>query len=147
MSAPEHLTLPSDGADMNVTAAALVADARQRVQALSPSEFATEMDRGDAVVIDLREAEERVSDGSIPGSVHIPRGMLEFRADPTSAYYDSRLQQAARVLLYCASGGRSALAATTLASLGYASVAHLDCGVRAWMEAGMPVVGRQTEAY
>jgi rhodanese-related sulfurtransferase len=120
------------------TAASMVAAAKQGLEALSAEEFAAEAAREGVVVVDLREAEER-STGSIPGAIHVPRGMIEFRADPTSPYHDERLEPARRVLLHCASGGRSALAASALKELGYGNVAHLEGGIGAWKEAGLPV--------
>jgi rhodanese-related sulfurtransferase len=66
--------------------------------------------------------------------------MLEFYADPTSAYYRPAFDPVRRIVLYCASGGRSALAADTLQLLGYTQVAHLDGGLKAWRDAGRPVV-------
>lgn len=132
---------------MSTTAATLVSDARRHVTALDPHEFAAAADEGAAIVIDLRESDERVRDGSIHGSVHVPRGMLEFRADPASAYHDERLRPDARVLLYCASGGRSALAAATLQAMGYRDVAHLEGGVNAWAKSGLPLFGPQRPPY
>jgi rhodanese-related sulfurtransferase len=99
------------------------------------------------VVVDVREADERVATGSIPGAVHVPRGLLEFRADPSHPSHDPRLDPAADVLVYCAAGSRSALAAATLRALGYARVAHLDGGVTAWIDADLPVVGRLAPPY
>lgn len=121
------------------TAAALVAEAKGRVENLDPATFAEQAARTDTVVIDLREAEELTATGRIPGAVHIPRGMLEFRCDPSSPYHDDRLRPSTRTLLYCASGGRSALAADLLASFGYGDVAHLDGGFNGWTAAGQPV--------
>ena len=117
----------------------LVAAARARVEELDPHAFAEQAAPTDAVVVDVREADERAN-GTIAGAVHIPRGMLEFRADPASAYYDERLRPDCRILLYCASGGRSALAADALRQLGYDNVAHLAGGMNAWRDAGMPIV-------
>lgn len=134
------------GTIMNSTAAQLVVEARRGVDELDPATFAREADAG-ALVVDLRESEERVADGSIRGAVHIPRGMLEFRADPTSPYHDTRLDPARRILLVCASGGRSALAAETLRQLGYDDIGHLDGGLRAWTAAGFPVFGTQASPY
>lgn len=132
---------------MNLTAAALVGAAARRVRALEPAEFAAAADTGEKVVVDVREADERVRNGFIRGAVHVPRGMLEFRADPTSAYFDERLGPDRHVLLYCAGGGRSALAAETLATLGYRKVAHLRGGLDAWNHAGLPVRGPETAPY
>ena len=90
------------------------------------------------LLVDIREAEEW-RQGSIPGAMHTSRGMLEFSADPTSAYYRAEFDPGRRIILYCASGGRSALAADMLQVLGYTRVAHLDGGLKAWREAGLNV--------
>ncbi len=121
------------------TAAQLVAEAKQRVENLTPAQVTAEVATGEALLVDLREPNELAQSGTIPGAIHAPRGMLEFYADPASPYHRSELDPARRVILYCASGGRSALAADVLASLGYANVAHLDGGLKAWREAGGPV--------
>lgn len=121
------------------TAAALVAEAKARVENLTVEQFAKEVEGGDAVVVDLRETEELTASGRIPGAVHIPRGMIEFRSDPTSPYHNDALDPGTRTVLYCASGGRSALAAAALKELGYTNVGHLDGGFKAWTEAGRPV--------
>lgn len=118
--------------------AELVAAARQHVEELDPRGFADQASRPGTVVVDVREADE-LANGAIAGAIHIPRGMLEFRADPNSPYYDERLHPARRILLHCASGGRSALAAESLRHLGYGDVAHLAGGIAAWREAGLPV--------
>ena len=122
---------------MPKTAAELVAEAKQRVENLGPDEVEKEVAAG-ATLVDLREPEE-LEGGRIPGSVHIPRGMLEFRADPTSPYHLAPMDPSARVIVHCASGGRSALAAAALAELGYENVAHLDGGITGWRDAGKPV--------
>ncbi len=122
-----------------LTAAALVADTKTRIENLGVDEVARELDTGAPVLVDLREADELAATGRLPGAVHSPRGMLEFRADPTSPYHDPVLDPSRRTILYCASGGRSALATAALQALGYDDVAHLDGGFRSWTEAGMPV--------
>ena len=123
---------------MGKTAAELVAAAKGRVENLSVEQVAAEVDGGDAVVVDLREPEELANSGKIPGSINVPRGMLEFRADPSSPYHQDPLDPSRRVILHCASGGRSALAAATLQDMGYDNVAHLDGGFTAWKDAGRP---------
>ena len=122
-----------------VTAAGLVAEAKARVQNLSPAQVQAELDRGGVALIDVRESNELVENGFIPGAVHAPRGMLEFYADPTSPYYRAEFDPNRRIILTCASGGRSALAADRLQQMGYRNVAHLDGGLRAWKERGLPV--------
>lgn len=123
------------------TVAQLVADARQRIVNLSVDQVAERLADPEVVVIDLREAAE-LNGGVIGGAVHAPRGMLEFWADPASPYHREPFDPARSVILYCASGGRSALAADTLRRFGYRDVCHLDGGIAAWREAGMPLVPR-----
>ena len=122
---------------MGKTSAEMVQEAKGRVENLSVEGLEAEMNSGDAMVVDLREAEE-LAGGKIPGSVHVPRGMLEFRADPSSPYHQEPLDPSRRVILHCASGGRSALAASMLQDMGYSNVAHLDGGFTAWTDAGKP---------
>jgi rhodanese-related sulfurtransferase len=121
------------------TVAHLVTEAKARVENLSPASVIAELANGGALLVDLREPEERQQNGGIAGAVHAPRGMLEFYADPTSAYHRPEFDPARRTILYCASGGRSALAADALQALGYARVAHLDGGLKSWREAGLTV--------
>ena len=121
------------------TAAHLVAEAKTHVAGLAPDEAAAELRSGQALLVDIRETEERVESGTIPGAIHAPRGMLEFAADPTSAYYRPEFDPGRRTILFCASGGRSALAADALQALGYADVAYLKGGLKAWRESGFAI--------
>jgi rhodanese-related sulfurtransferase len=124
---------------MNTASTAdLVALARQEIDNLSPGEF-DDRTSPETLVVDLREPEE-VAAGAIVGAVHVPRGMLEFRADPASPYHLDEFNPDRPVLLYCASGGRSALAGAVLRQLGYRSVAHLDGGLKAWTDSGRAIV-------
>lgn len=118
--------------------AAQVAAAKLQIPNLTPAEVAAALAEGDVVLVDLREGEERLA-GVIPGAVHAPRGMLEFYADPASPYHRPEFAPERRTILYCASGGRSALAAVALQGLGYRDVAHLDGGLKSWREQGRPV--------
>jgi rhodanese-related sulfurtransferase len=121
------------------SAAQMVAEAKGQVENLTPQQVAAEVEGGDVTLIDIREDDERLQSGAIPNAVRAPRGMLEFWADPTSPYHREEFDPARRTVLYCASGGRSALAADTLQRMGYRNVAHLDGGMKAWKEAGNPV--------
>jgi len=94
----------------------LVAEAKGRIQNLTPDETARELENGEMVLVDLREPAELAEQGVIPGAIHAPRGMLEFYADPASAYHRKEFQPGARTILYCASGGRSGLHATLSAA-------------------------------
>ena len=121
------------------TVAGMVAAARQEIQNLSIDELTDELHQGNIVLVDIREPEERSATGTIPGALHAARGMLEFYADPASPYHRAEFETDQRVVLYCASGGRSALATKMLQQLGYANSAHLDGGFKAWSGAGLPV--------
>jgi rhodanese-related sulfurtransferase len=123
------------------TAAEMVERAKARVENLTVDEVAREHDSGEALLVDIREPGERAENGAIAGAVEAPRGMLEFWADPSSPYHREEFQPDRRIILHCASGGRSALAAATLQELGYQRVAHLDGGLKAWKEAGRPTEG------
>lgn len=118
------------------TAMDLVKEAKDQIENLTPDQVKDEMADQDVVLIDIRESEELAQNGKIPGSFHAPRGMLEFYADPSLPYHKAEFDRERRIILHCASGGRSALAAKTLKDMGYGNVAHLDGGLKAWKEAG-----------
>ena len=124
---------------MEKSAGDLVAEAKAGVENLDPDAVEEEISSGKAVLIDLRESDELTTDGRIPGSIHVPRGMLEFRADPTSPYHQEPFDRSRRIILHCAAGGRSALGAASLQAMGYQNVAHLDGGIKAWKDAGKPL--------
>lgn len=124
---------------MASTAADMVAQAKASIENLTPEEAFTEYESGVAFVVDIRDSDEREASGAIPSTHHAPRGMIEFYADPTSPYHREEFDPNRRIVLYCASGGRSALTAVTLRQLGYANVAHVDGGIKAWQAAGLPV--------
>src|SRR5438105_9710973 len=124
--------------ESKTTAAEMVAEAKRHVENLTPEQVFAELRDGSPLLVDVREPEERAQSGVIPGSVHAARGMLEFYADLASSYHRPEFQPERRVILHCAAGSRSALAAVTLAQLGYADVAHLDGGFRAWKDRGLP---------
>ena len=88
------------------------------------------------LLLDIREIQERVDLGTIPGAKHAPRGMLEFWADPKSPYYRDWFQEERRTVLFCAGGARSALAARALLDMGFRDVAHLEAGFKGWKEGG-----------
>ena len=126
-------------AELRKGAKDMVGEAKGRAENLTPDQVERELQDSDTVLIDLREDNERRENGTIPGAVYVTRGMLEFRADPSTPYHNPELRPERRVILHCASGGRSALAADTLKSMGYTNVAHLDGGITAWRESGKPV--------
>ncbi len=121
------------------TAAHLVAEAKAHVASCGERDATVELGAGEVLLVDIREAEERLESGTIHGAIHAPRGMLEFYADPTSAYYRPEFDPGRRTILFCASGSRSALATEALQTLGYANVRYLGGGLEAWQEAGLSV--------
>lgn len=121
------------------TLADLVAAAREHIDNLSVEEARTEIADEATLLVDIRDPRERWRDGTIPGAKHVTRGMLEFWADPESEYYKPYFEFDRRIVVYCAGGLRSALAADTLATLGFTDVGHIEGGFGAWKAAGLPV--------
>ncbi len=116
---------------------AAVEAAKQGIQNLSVEDLKREVEANpDTLLLDIRELQEQVDLGTIPGAKHAPRGMLEFWADPESPYYRDWFQEGRRMVLFCAAGGRSALAAQALQDMGFANVAHLEAGFAGWQQAG-----------
>lgn len=93
------------------------------------------LEKDGAVILDVRDAPEVEKSGKIKGAVHVSRGMLEFRADPESPYHDKKFDKTKPVILYCASGGRSALSGKTLKDMGYQRVFNLGA-FKDWAENG-----------
>jgi rhodanese-related sulfurtransferase len=121
---------------MPKTVAELVGEANARVQSISPQDAAAEAALGKAVLLDVPEPVEW--EHHIAGAVQVPRGVLEFMADPASPRHKPELDPARRVIVYCRSGHRAALAAATLKDMGFENVANLTGGISAWQEAGLP---------
>jgi len=94
--------------------------------------------KGNTLVVDVRDAPELEKSGKVAGAVHHSRGMLEFRADPASPYYDKKFETAQTIIVYCASGGRSALAGKVLKEMGYSQVFNMGA-FKDWVESGGPV--------
>jgi len=120
---------------MSTSVAQMVAAAKAQVEAVAPKALAEELAAGDVVVVDVREPVEW--ENYIPGAVQIPRGLLEFVADQVSPRHHPDLEFARRVVVYCHSGARAALAAVTLQEMGFTNVANLDGGFGAWTSAGL----------
>jgi rhodanese-related sulfurtransferase len=114
----------------------MVVEAIAQIETVSPHEAAEEMTAGRAVFLDVREPTEWET--HIKGAVQVPRGILESAADPTSPAHQPGLDPAGRVIVYCRSGARAALATVTLKTMGYENVANLGGGINAWKEAGLP---------
>jgi rhodanese-related sulfurtransferase len=121
---------------MPTTLKDMLAVANAAVPRLPPDEAKALIARGDIVVVDVRDAAELQNSGRIKGALHVPRGMLEFRADPESPYHNPALTRDKTVLVYCASGGRSALSGKTLKDFGYAAVFNIG-GFKELEDAGL----------
>jgi rhodanese-related sulfurtransferase len=113
----------------------MLSAANSSVPKISPQDAAALIQRGQALVVDVRDGLEIQSTGKVQGAKHVARGMLEFRADPDSPYYDKEFSRDKTVIVYCASGGRSALAGKTLQDMGYKDVRNLG-GFKDWVENG-----------
>lgn len=114
---------------------AMLAEANAVIETVSVSDLPYHLDDAGGVLVDVRETVEREQDGFVPGSVHAPRGLLEFQADPDSPAYNEALVPDQHIILYCGTGGRSALAAKTLLDMGYEDVSSLGGGYAAWRAA------------
>ena len=120
---------------MPTTVKELVAAANASVPKISPQDAAILIENANVLLVDVRDGAELQSTGKIQGAMHVTRGMLEFRADPESPYHDKAFSRDKTVLVYCASGGRSALAGKTLQDLGYRDVRNLG-GFKDWIDCG-----------
>ena len=109
--------------------------ANAAVPKITPAQAREMIDKGNTLVVDVRDAPEVEKSGKIAGAVHVSRGMLEFRADPESPYHDKNFSKDKSVILYCASGGRSALAAKMLKDMGYDHVYNVGA-FKDWAESG-----------
>lgn len=113
----------------------LMEAANATVPKITAAEAKAMIATGDALVVDVRDGTEVAASGKVAGAVAVSRGMLEFRADPESPYHDKRFDKTKPVILYCASGGRSALSGKTLKDLGYTKVYNLGA-FKDWAESG-----------
>ncbi len=119
----------------------MVAQADASVQTLAPEDAVKLARDPNTVFVDVRETAEVQKSGTVSGAVHAPRGFLEFIADPSSPRHAAELSPSKRLVLFCGSGQRSALAAQTLKQMGYPQVAHVAGGFSALTQAGAPVHG------
>jgi rhodanese-related sulfurtransferase len=113
----------------------LIAAANAKVPRISAEDARQMVAEQNAVIVDVRDMPELQANGKIPGSIHIPRGMLEFKADAATQYHDANLTQDRTIILHCASGGRSALGGKTLKDMGYEKVYNLG-GFKDWVDGG-----------
>ncbi len=117
----------------------MLAEANAVIETLPVQDALELVDDRNVVFVDVRETVERERTGTIPGAVHATRGFLEFIADPEGPMHDEAFSSGKRLVLFCASGGRAALATKTLMDMGFKDVTHISGGFAAWQEAGGPV--------
>jgi rhodanese-related sulfurtransferase len=113
----------------------LMEAANAAVPRVTPAQAQDMISKANTLIVDVRDAPEVEKTGKIAGAVNVSRGMLEFRADPDSPYHDKAFAKDKTVILYCASGGRSALSGKTLKDMGYAAVFNLGA-FKDWAESG-----------
>ena len=124
---------------LRVSAADLVAEARARVPEVGTAEAIAQHGDPDLVIVDIRDVRELKREGTVPGALHAPRGMLEFWVDPESPYHREVFATGKTFIFFCAAGWRSALATKTVQDMGLTPVKHIEGGFGAWREAGLPI--------
>ena len=126
-------------AKLKISSADMVAAARARIEEVETADLIARLSDPDLVIVDIRDVRERQRSGYIPGSVHAPRGMVEFWVDPDSPYFKEVFGQTDKTFLFhCASGWRSALTVATLQDMGF-EASHLRDGFSTWEAQGGPV--------
>ena len=114
----------------------LVAEAEAEIEAITAEQAIESAHSEDNLIVDLRDIREIRREGRIPGSLHVPRGMLEFWIDPASPYHRKEFASGKRFIFHCSLGWRSALAAKTAQDMGLPRVCHISGGFKAWKECG-----------
>lgn len=123
----------------------LCAEAEREIETMTVEQALAARDDPQVQLVDIRDIRELWRDGSIPGSIHAPRGMLEFWVDPQSPYYRDTFGSGKKFVFFCAGGMRSALAAQSVHRMGLAPVAHMAGGYGAWVKAGGPTEPREAK--
>ncbi len=122
----------------------LVDNAKKAIKSLSAIEIKNLKEKGEITLIDIRDIRELWREGTIEGSIHIPRGMLEFWLDPESNYYkEKKIGNIKNIALFCALGLRSALATKTLQDMGFKNVSSVEGGYDSLKESGMKIVEKK----
>ncbi len=116
----------------------MLAEANADIETISVHAALAQLGDPTVLFVDVREAHEFAA-GMVPGSFHAPRGFLEFLADPECPMHKPELAKAKKIILFCATGGRSTLAAKTLMDMGYSDVFNLVGGIAAWKAANGPL--------
>ena len=117
----------------------MVKEAEAQIETWPVEEAIKHVGDPDVVFVDLRDVRELWREGTVPGSTHAPRGMLEFWVDPASPYARPVFQEKKRFVFFCAAGWRSALATKEMQDMGLTPVCHIEGGFGAWQKAGGPV--------
>jgi rhodanese-related sulfurtransferase len=112
--------------------------ANASVPRITPAQAKEMIARNNTLVVDVRDAPELEKSGKVAGAIQVSRGMLEFRADPAAPTHDKNFDKGKTLILYCASGGRSALGGKVLKDMGYTQVYNLGA-FKEWAESGGPV--------
>ena len=112
--------------------------ANAAVPKITPAQAKEMIAKGNTLVVDVRDGTEVAATGKVAGAVHVQRGLLEFKADPESPSLDKSFAKDKTIIVYCASGGRSALSGKTLKDLGYETVYNLG-GFKDWADSGGPI--------
>ncbi len=121
----------------------LVAEAKAEIETLTMEEALALHNNPDVVFVDVRDVREVKREGRIPGSLHAPRGMLEFWVDPDSPYHKKIFASGKRLVFHCSLDWRSALATQAIQQMGLDNVCHIEGGFSAWKEAGGPVEAKK----
>jgi len=122
----------------------LVEEAKKKIETISANNIKELIKKGEISLIDIRDIRELWKEGTIKGSIHIPRGMLEFWLDPESSYYETKkIGNIKKLVLFCALGLRSALATKTLVDMGFQNVAQVNGGFDSLKKAGVEVVAKE----
>lgn len=125
----------------------LIDDAMTQIETVSLEQAQKLLSDSNVVFVDIRDVRELEREGMIPNALHAPRGMLEFWVDPESPYFKPIFGEGKRLVLYCASAWRSALATQTLQKMGVPHVCHLEGGFSAWKTAGLPTAAKVSKPH
>ncbi|MCP4198393.1 MAG: rhodanese-like domain-containing protein [Proteobacteria bacterium] len=124
----------------------LVASAKEQIETLSQEDAEAQVAAGVSQFVDIRDIRELKREGGIPGAIHAPRGMLEFWVDPASPYHKPEFNTDKKLVLFCASAWRSALAVKTLQDMGFENIAEMEGGFGAWKKRGAMIEEQKKEA-
>jgi len=122
----------------------LVSEAIQLIETLDTIKVKSMLSNDECILIDIRDIRELWKEGTIKNSKHIPRGMLEFWLDPQSSYFkENKFDLSKKIILYCALGMRSALAAKSLVEMGFKNIAHVNGGFDALKQSGFDIIEKK----